>query len=129
MVKLVGEIVSVLVSVLDKFTVTFPTAGCGSVTAKVACFPRPTVGLFGRPIDPAGTTVTVTLAFGTFGASVLAVMVAGPTATAVTGTFVVVAPAANVTLPGTVATPGALEIRLTVKPPAGAAPESVNVRF
>jgi len=129
MVKLVGEMVTVLLSVLDNVTVTFPTAGCGSVTAKVACFPRPTVGLFGRPIEPAGTTVTVTLVFGTFGAGVLAVIVAGPTATAVTGTIVVVAPGANDTLAGTVATPVALEVRLIVKPPAGAAPDSVNVRF
>src|SRR4029077_20072479 len=32
-VKVVGEIVRVLVSVLDNVTVTFPTAACGSVTA------------------------------------------------------------------------------------------------
>jgi hypothetical protein len=129
MVTLAGDMVSVLVSVLDNATFTAAAAACGNVTAKVAVFPRPTVGLAGRPIGPAVTTVTATLVLGTFGASVLAVMVAEPKATAVTGTFVVVAPAAKLTLAGTVATLGALEFRLMVKPPAGAAPDKVNVRF
>jgi hypothetical protein len=129
MVTVVGDMLTMLLLVLDNVTVTVETAACGSVTAKVAWLPSATVGLVGRMIDPAGSTVTVTAAGGRFGAAVLAVIVAGPKATVVTGTLVVVAPAANVTVAGTVATFVAFETRLIVKPPAGAAPDSVNVRF
>ena len=125
-VTLAGDMVSVLVSVLESATVTAAAAACGSVTAKVAVFPRPTVGLVGRPIGPAVTTVTAVVVLGRFGASVLAVMVVEPKVTAVTGTFTLVAPAAKFTLAGTVATPGALEVKLIVKPPAGAAPDRFN---
>jgi hypothetical protein len=125
-VTLKGDMVRVLVSVLDNATVTAAAAACGKVTAKVAVFPRPTVGLTGTPISPAVTTVTPRVVLGTFGAKVLAVMVAGPKATAVTSTFTLVAPAAKLTLVGTVATLGALEIKLIVKPVAGAAPDRFN---
>ena len=121
-VTLKGDMVRVLVSVLDNVTVTSAAAVCGKVTAKVTVFPRPTVGLVGTPISPAVTTVTPRVVLGTFGARVLAVMVAGPKPTAVT----LVAPAAKLTLGGTVATLGALELRLIVKPPVGAAPDSFN---
>ena len=125
-VTLKGDMVRVLVSVLDNATVTAAAAACGSVTAKVAVFPRPTVGLVGRPIVPAVTTVTATVVLGRFGASVLAVMVAEPKVTAVTSTFTLVAPGAKFTLVGTVATLGALEFKLIVKPAAGAAPDRFN---
>src|SRR5207237_1360577 len=52
-----------------------------------------------------------------------------PGATPVTGTFALIAFAAIITVPGTVATPGLVELRLTVRPPAGAALESVSVKF
>ena len=121
-----GDMVRVLVSVLDNVTVTSAAAACGSVTAKVAVFPRPTGGLTGRPITPAVTTVTPTVVLGTFGAVVLAVMVVEPKPTAVTSTFTLVAPAAKLTLAGTVATLEALETKLIVKPAAGAAPDRFN---
>jgi FlaG/FlaF family flagellin (archaellin) len=46
-----------------------------------------------------------------------------PAATPVTGTFTLVAPAANVTLAGTVATPVLPELRLMLTPLAGAGAE------
>jgi hypothetical protein len=46
----------------------------------------------------------------------LAIMVADPAATPVTGTDTVVAPAAKLTDAGTVATAGLLELRLTTSP-------------
>src|SRR4051794_16836707 len=56
----------------------------------------------------------------------LAVIMAVPGATPVTGTGTVVAPAAKVTVEGTVARLRSLEFTLTVKPPAGA---WIPVRF
>jgi hypothetical protein len=55
--------------------------------------------------------------------------VAVPAATPVTATVALVAFAANVTVKGTVATNGLLELRVTVKPPAGAGADKVSVRF
>jgi hypothetical protein len=59
----------------------------------------------------------------------LAVIVAEPSATPVTGTGTLVAPATKFTLAGTVAAAVLLELRLTVKPPAGAGVVRFNVRF
>ncbi len=56
-------------------------------------------------------------------------MVADPTATPVTGTVTLVAPAGKLMVDGTVAVPVLSELRLMVKPAAGAAPDSVSVRF
>ena len=56
-------------------------------------------------------------------------MVADPTATPVTGTFEVDVLAGNTTLAGTVALLGSLEIKVTVKPPAGAGACRFSVRF
>jgi hypothetical protein len=64
-----------------------------------------------------------------FGAAVLAVMIAVPRITPVTGTLTVVAPAAKLTLAGTVATVGVSETRLIVKPPAGAPPDRFRTAF
>jgi len=58
-----------------------------------------------------------------------AVIVALPLETAVTGTATLVAPAGTTTDAATEATPGLLEVSVTVNPPAGAAPDKVNVAF
>jgi hypothetical protein len=72
--------------------------------------------------------LTVAVALTSPGA--LAVMVAAPGAMPVTCTTALVAPAAKVTADGTVATPFALEARVMVRPPAGAAPPArTRVRF
>ena len=56
-------------------------------------------------------------------------MVAVPGATLVTATLTLVALAAKVTVEGTVATPVLLELKLIVKPPAGAGADRFKVRF
>ena len=125
----VGVTLTLVGSELLSVTVTALAGATGSVTAKGADPPNPTVTPAGRPMDPAATTVTAAVVLGTFGASVLAVMVVEPNPTAVTGTVRLVAPAAKLTLAGTVATLGALELKLIVKPLAGAAPDRFNVRL
>jgi hypothetical protein len=72
---------------------------------------------------------TVTLAEVLPKVGALAVMVADPGATPVTGTFTPEDPAANVTDKGTVETPGLLEFRLAVSPPGGAGPDRFNARY
>src|SRR5271154_141162 len=76
----------------------------------------------------AATSLTVAVALGRFGAVVLAVIVAVPGNTPVTGTFTVVALAAKVTVAGTVATVASLEARLITNP-AGAGADNVSTRF
>jgi hypothetical protein len=71
-------------------------------------------------------TVTLAVAFPKFG--VLAVIVTDPGDTPPTGTATLVAPAANVTVEYTAATPVLLELRLAVSP-AGAGPDRFSVRF
>jgi hypothetical protein len=59
----------------------------------------------------------------------LAWMFAVPIDTPVTGTVTLVAPAAKLTVDGTVAAPVLSELRLMVNPLDGAAPDKVSVRF
>jgi hypothetical protein len=77
---------------------------------------------------PALWTVTAAIPLDTFGTLVLAVMLAVPTLTPVTGTVTVVAFAAIETEAGTVTTPGGVALRFTVSA-AGVAAESESVRF
>jgi hypothetical protein len=58
-----------------------------------------------------------------------AVRVVEPTLTPVTGMIAVVAFAAIVTVAGTLTIPPGLALMFTARPPAGAGPESVTVRF
>src|SRR5579884_2451770 len=128
MVTDAGEIVTLDVSLLDRLTVTPPAgAADGRVTFNAVDWPSPTLLLAGTPIVPGLTTVTDAVAFDMFDA--VAVMVADPGATPVTGTFTVVALAATVTLAGTLAAAVLLEFNVTGIPPAGAGPESVRVMF
>ena len=71
-------------------------------------------------------TVTPALVLGIFVA--LAVIVTDPAVTPVTGTGTLVPPAGTVTVAGTVATAGLLELRLTVRAEA-ACPERFSIRF
>lgn len=76
---------------------------------------------------PMFSTVMLAVAFGMFW--VLAVMVAAPAPTPVTVTDMLVTPVAKFTVCGTVATDVLLELRLTIRPPAGGTCDrfSVNV--
>jgi hypothetical protein len=123
-ITLPGEMLTFVASLLVRVTVTPPTgAGLDNVTGNGADWPTPTDTFEGRMIVPATTTVTSSVPLVTFGALVLAVMVAVPAPTPDTVTFTFVVFCAIVTCGGTVAAPELLDVRLTVKPPAGAGPE------
>ena len=128
-VTVVGEIVTLAVSLLDKATVTPPAgAAAGNVTANAAVWLGPTVTFDGRPIVPALTTVTLAVVSAMFGRE-LAWIVVVPGVTLVTGTVALVALAAIVTVAGTVATLALLELKLKIMPPAGAGADKFSVRF
>lgn len=73
--------------------------------------------------------VTVTAAVASVKPAAVARMVVVPAATPVTGTVTVVAPTAMVAVAGTVAAAMLLELKVTTKPPTGAGPDKVKVRF
>ena len=90
-------------------------AAVASVTGYCRDCPTPSARLAGVCIGAeADATVTVAVAVPKFGT--VAVITVEPAATAVTGTLTLVALAAKVTVAGTVATLGLLELRLTVRP-------------
>jgi hypothetical protein len=91
--------------------------------------PKPTVTFDGRVRVPAAVTVTVVVALVTLGVFVLAVIVADPAATPVTGTVTLLVLAAIDTPLGTDTAAGFEEMRLMLTPPAGAIPDIFNVRF
>ena len=129
MVTLAADTVTFVVSLLVKATVTPPAgAGTGRVTAYGMDWPIATEAFAGRPMVPALTTFTVAVVSGTFGEELPWITVE-PMLTPVTGTLTVVVPAPKVTLAGTVAVLGLVDVRLMVKPPAGAAADRVRVRF
>ena len=107
-----------------------PPAGAAvpNVTGNGPDWPGGTVIFAGRMIpDSAEDTVTLAVVTPKFG--VLAVIVAEPAPTPVTGTLTLVPNAPNVTTAGTVATPGLVEVKLAVSPPAGAGPDRFRVIF
>jgi len=115
------------VSLLESKTVT-PLAGAGapSVIVYGACWPGATVIVAGNEIE--FCTVTLEVVSARLG-KLLAWITVLPDPKMVSGTSTVVDPGANVTVEGTVPTLTLLEDRLTAKPPDGACPERVNVRF
>lgn len=129
MFTVVGLTVAFEGSALLSDTVTPPEgAATGNVMANGAVLPKGAVTPEASPIGPAVTTVTLAVESG-MNVVALAWITAEPKPVAVTGTLTVVVPLANVTVPGTVATDVLLELSLTVVPAAGAAAESVSVRF
>src|ERR1017187_363767 len=122
MKTLAGDTVTFDVSLLARLMVTPPVGAIANRdTGNVLNPPIPTDTL---PTMIVPREPTVTLAVAGSMPVALAVIVTGPPpiATPVTVTVALVAPAAKFTVAGTVATPVALEFRLTVKPPAGAFP-------
>ena len=127
MKTLLTDSVTAEVSLLESATVTPPVpAGDPSVTWNGDCCPGANATLAGRVITP--ETDTVAVVSGILGI-LLAWMVAEPGARAVTGTCTVGEFPANVTVEGTDATVGSVEIRLIITPPAGAGNDRVRVRF
>jgi hypothetical protein len=129
MFTVVGLTVAFEESALLRVTVTPPGGALtGNVTANAVAPPSGAVTPDASPMGPAVTTVTLAVASG-INVVALAWITAEPKPLPVTGTLAVVAPLANVTVAGTVATDVLLELRFTVVPAAGAAAESVSVRF
>jgi hypothetical protein len=126
-VTVAGETVTIVGLLLTSETVRVALAGDGRVTANAAVCPGATLTFTGKPIAPAVWTVTVAVAC-TTPADVARITV-DPLPTPDTGTVAVVVFCGIVTVAGTVATAGLSELKLTVRPPAGAGPESVRVRF
>jgi hypothetical protein len=123
-----GKTVTFVV-LLDMLTLTPPAgAAAGRVMLKGVTWPIPTVTLEGTMMPPTICTVMLAVVFAMLGREA-ALMVAEPSATPVTGTVVLVALAAKVTVAGTVATLVLLELRLIVRPPAGAGADRFRVRF
>ena len=123
-----GETVNLLLSLLVSVTIT-PSggAGVGKVMPMGADWLGPTVTFDAKMIVPALTTVTVADVSATLGRA-LAWMVALPMPVPFTGTVMLVALAAKLTVAGTVATPALLELKLIVKPPLGAGTDRFNVK-
>jgi len=115
---------SLLVSVRN----TRPGAGCPKVTGNgTAELPGGAITLAGKMMPL--MTDTAALALETVDTLEVAVMVAEPVATPVTGTDTLVVFAANTTVAGTVATPVFEELKLTSKPLGPAAWDKLSVRF
>jgi len=122
-----GDIVTFEVSLLVRFMKAPPDgAPVAKLTGKSTVSPGASVRLAGKIIGE--ELMTVTLAFAEAKPGVLAAIAAEPAATPVTGTATLVAPAVNVTVAGTVATPALVELRLAVSP-AVAGPDRFSVRF
>ena len=82
----------------------------------------------GRPIIAEVTTFTVAVVSGSSGGA-LAWIMATPVPTLVTGTVTLLTKAGTVTCAGTLATVMSVELRATVKPPAGAGAARFRTRF
>ena len=109
---------------------TYKSAGAGFArrTGKGTESPGATVKGAGRMM-PAGA-LTVIFAVASASVKALARIMADPGATPVTATVAVVVFSGIVTVAeGTVATPVLLELMLRVRPPGGAGPDRVSVRF
>src|SRR5579863_5448342 len=129
MVTLADEMVTFVMSLLLRFTVTPPVgAGVPKVTANGTDCVGPTVTFGGRLIVPGAITVTVAVVSAMFGDE-LACIVVVPGVTPVTGTGMLEMPDGNVTEAGTVATPGLLEVKLMFTPSGGAGTDRLSVRF
>src|SRR5205085_8007986 len=116
---------SLLVSVMNSTLL----AGLVNVTANGANWPGATITPDAMRISAAGFTVMLTTTLATLGAAGAAVIIANPGATPVTGTIIEIVFGPNVTKAGTVATLELLDVRLTVRPEAGAGDDRGNVRI
>ena len=128
-IKIAGVTVATVVLLLAIETVT-PPAGAAvlNVTGRIADWLTPTVRLEGREIAPEETLVTVTVAFAPGIPGALAVILTDPAEMPVTGTEMLVTPAAKLRVAGTVATAGLLELKFTASPVDMDA-ESCKTRF
>jgi len=85
------------------------------------------VGAKASVLTVAGLTVTIAFAFVPLAVAVTVEVACAATARVVVVNVPVVAPAATVTVEGTVAAEVLLDVRLTTRPPVGAGPVRVTV--
>jgi len=122
-----GDTLTLVGSLLVRSTLSpFPVAGVDRVTVRVPVWLNPMVAGADRLTDPGGATVTVAVASGMLGALTWITVV--PTPTLITRAPMPVELALMVTLGGTVATLGLLDVRVKSMPPAGAGPDSVKIK-
>jgi hypothetical protein len=129
MVTLAADMLTRVGSLLASAIVTGPEAAADREMGKATVCPRLMEPPGGRLIVPGLWTVTEAVASAIPGAAAVAVIVVAPAASAVTGTFTVVAPEAKLTLGGTVATAVLLELKFTVRPAVGAAEARFSAMF
>ena len=113
---------------LERFTVTADAGATGRVTWNTTDWPRLRETPEGRPMVPPLCTVTLVVPLATLDVVVLAVTVAVPRPTPVTGTVALEAPCAIVIVDGIDTMPAGTALRLTVMT-AGAGADNVTVRF
>ena len=114
-------------SLLTSVTVTGDEGADDKLTFRATDWPRTRLRLAGTLTLPPGRTVTLVVASGML--VPLAWITEEPGVPLVTGTFALAAPAGKVTVSGTVATLGLLELKLMVRPPEGAAAERFSAAF
>ena len=127
MVTVNEEMLTLAGSLLTSVMVTGDEGADVKLTFRATDWPRTGLKLAGTLTLPAGRTVTLVVASAMF--VPLAWITAEPGVRLVTGTFTVVAFAAKVTVGGTLATLGLLELRAMVRPPDGAAAERFSTAF
>ena len=101
-------------------------AGLASLMLKFACSAGATVTLGGRMMS-CQFKVTLAVVSANSGNALALITDVPPGVTGVTEKLAVVAPGANVTVAGTVTTPGLIDVRFTVNPVTGAGPDRVKV--
>jgi hypothetical protein len=123
-----GDTLTFVMSLLVSSMLTpFPVAGVVRETVSVPVVLTTIVAGPDMTTDPGGATVTVAVAAGMPAA--VAVIVVDPVDTLVTRTPTLEEVALMDTLGLTVAIPGLLDARAMSTPPAGAGPDSINVRI
>jgi hypothetical protein len=124
---------AIAVKVTGEFGITWPPESFtvtdkGDAKAVPICVDCVAPELIVTEAGVAAVTVILAVVLGTFGATVLAVIVAVPGPAPVTGTVTLVAFVANATETGTVATLVLLEARVMIRP-AGAGADRLSMRF
>ena len=127
MVTVNEDMLTLAGSLLTSVTVTGDEGADDKLTFRATYWPRTRLRLAGTLTLPPGRTVTLVVASGML--VPLAWITEEPGVPLVTGTFALAAPAGKVTVGGTLATPGLLELRVMVRPVDGAAAERFSTAF
>ena len=127
MVTVDEEMLTLDGSLLTSVMVTVDEGADVKLTFRATDWPRTRLKLAGTLTLPAGRTVTPNVASAMF--VPLAWITVVPGVPLVTATFALATPAGKVTVGGTLAAPGLLELRVMVRPVDGAAAERFSTAF